>query len=117
MKVRITEDMLAKVERIAQKALDERFADDGLEFGPIIAIPRIDHHGEEYVHIYIVFDGDQKRLDARWTGGLSRLILDHFDEDEMSRVPDKSFIGKDEWEERADWEEYIQGRARWTHAI
>jgi len=116
MKVRITEDMLAKVERIAQKALDERFADDGLVFGPIIAIPRIDHYGEEYVQVYIVFDGDQKRLDPSWTVDLSELIQDHFDEDEMPHFPDKSFIGKDEWEEW-DWETYIRGRATWNHAI
>ena len=116
MRVSITKDTIAKVERIVQKALEERFSDDGLVFGPIIAIPRIDHYGDEYIHIYIAFDGDQNLLDPHWTGGLSGLILDHFDEDEMPYIPNKGFIGKDEWEEDG-WEEKIKSWATWTRII
>ena len=113
---RITQEMLAKIERICQESLDARFGDDGLEFGPIIAIPRIDHYGDEYVHVFIAFEGDQDKLDPRWTIGMTDLILSHFERGEVPGFPLRSFIGRDEWEED-NMEEYIYGRAEWIHTI
>ena len=116
MKTRITQEMLTKIERICQESLDDRFGDDGLEFGPIIAIPRFDQYGDDYVHVFIAFEGDQKKLDPRWTIGMTDLILGHFEDYEVPGFPHKSFIGRDEWEEE-DVEEYIRGRAEWVRTI
>ncbi len=47
-------------------------------FDPIEVIPAVDEFGdgdgEAYLRIMIVFDGDQKALDPRWTSGLIRRI-------------------------------------------
>ena len=36
-----------------------------MKFGPIVVVPRVDHDGDDYLRSYIVFEGDQKKLDPR----------------------------------------------------
>ena len=69
-------------------------------FDPIIVEPKIDHDGDKYLSITIVFDGDQKRLDAEWTLGLIRRIRPKLIElgiDDFLFLS-KSFVEKSEWE-------------------
>ena len=65
-----------KVAGIVRKMLTERFS--SIAFGPIRVVPAVDEFGdgdgEEYLRILVVFDGDQKALDARWTSTLIRRI-------------------------------------------
>ena len=56
-----TEVETNKIADIVREMLTERFHDEFV-FSPIIVEPRIDHDGDEYLHTYIVFDGDQNRL-------------------------------------------------------
>ena len=91
-------EVTRKVKSIVRKALDERFKDEFV-FDPIIVQTRFDHDDDEYVDIWIVYDGDRKRLDPHWTAGLSGLILDQVTEDEVPVVPSKQFVEKSEWEE------------------
>ena len=42
--------------------LTEPFQDEFV-FDPIVVRPEIDHDGDEYLEIYVVFDRDQKNLD------------------------------------------------------
>ena len=56
-----------KIAAIIREMLTERFHDEFV-FSPIIVEPRIDHDGDEYLHTYIVFDGDQKLAPSRKRG-------------------------------------------------
>ena len=44
-----------------REMLHERFGNE-FTFGPIVVKPRTDQDGVEYLHSYIVFGGDQKKL-------------------------------------------------------
>ena len=46
-----------RVTDIVRQLLGERFGDT-FKFGPILVEREFDHDGDEYVHVYIVFDGD-----------------------------------------------------------
>ncbi len=96
MRIKTPQEVMEKVENIVRRLLAERFKDEFV-FDPIIVQARFDHYDEEYLDIWIVFDGDQKRLDAHWTAGLSGLILDEVTEDEVPVVPSKHFIKKSTW--------------------
>ena len=78
--------------------LDDRFKDEDIAFGPIIVEPRIDHDGDEYIKVHIVFDGDRDVLDAAWTVGLIGLIRPLTAEIGYPNVPSRTFIEKSEWE-------------------
>ena len=62
----ITQEILDRVEVIARDLLEERFASDGFIFDPIIVERKIDHYGDEFVDIRIVYDGKSKLLDVSW---------------------------------------------------
>ena len=98
MRVRTTPETIKKVEKIVRTALEERFGDE-FAFDPIIVEPWFGIDDEEFLHIYIVYDGDRKRLDPGWTGSLSSIILDQTTEDEVFTTPVKGFVEKSEWEE------------------
>ena len=90
-----------KVEELVRELLDERFGDQFV-FDPIKVVPRIDHDGDEYLHIYIVFDGDQSLLDPDWTlelaGRITPLLMDLG----SLNPPSKTFIERSDWEEIKD---------------
>ena len=76
-----------RVTDIVRELLVGRFG-DAFEF---------DHDGDEYIHVYIVFDGDQSELDPSWTAGLSGRLRPHLVEMGFDSPPSKSFIEKSEW--------------------
>ena len=88
-----------KVADIVRKMLTERFS--GIAFGPIRVVPAIDEFGdgdgEEYLRILVVFDGDQKALDARWTSTLIRRIRPKLFDAGVEEFPSFSFISKSDW--------------------
>ena len=91
-----TQDAVANIVR---EILAQRFKDEFV-FDPIIVEPKIDHDGDKYLSITIVFDGDQKRLDAEWTLSLIRRIRPKLMEQGIDDFLflSKSFIEKSEWE-------------------
>ena len=86
------------IANIVSEMLVQRFGDE-FAFDPIIVEPEIDRDGEEYLHITIVFDGDQKHLDPEWTAGLLGRIFPKLIELGIDEFPSKSFVEKSEWEE------------------
>lgn len=88
----------SKVSSIIGETLAERFADEFV-FDPIVVIPQTDYLDDDfkYLRIYIVFDGDQKRLDPRWTSGLIRRILPKLMEEGVDEFPSPSFVKKSDW--------------------
>ncbi len=87
-----------EVANIVRQFLEEKFGDT-IVFDPIEVRPRIDHDGDEYLHIYIVYDGDGKLIDPGWSLGFTRLILLKLIELGVESVPTVSFVEKSEWEE------------------
>lgn len=85
-----------KVKTIVRNALEKRFADDFI-FDPIVVVPEIDEYGDDYLHIFIVFDGDQANLDPSWTGSLIGRIRPHMIDADIDAFPVPSFIIKSEW--------------------
>lgn len=89
-----------KVVKIVKHLLEERFGDeDGLAFEQVRVIPKVDHDGDEYLHIYVIFDGDQKLLDPEWTLSLYELVTPHLLKLGVLNPPSKSFVEKSDWEE------------------
>lgn len=82
---------------IVSETLTQRFKDEFV-FDPIIVTPETDRDGEAYLHVIIVFDGDQKQLDPGWTTGLINRIRPKLIEMGIDEFPSKSFVEKSEWE-------------------
>ena len=95
----ITKTVTDTMAKLVGDALRERFKDDGLIFDPIIAERVVDHYGDEYVDIFVIFDGDQKKLDARWINGLWMMLDPEMEELGITSVPGISFVEKSEWAE------------------
>ena len=89
-------EVIEKVEGLVRKDLEGRFKDEFV-FDPIIVNPEVDHYGDEFLHIYIIFEGDQKKLDPRWTNGIERRLLGQLTEEESPLWAGHSFISRSEW--------------------
>ena len=94
----VSEEVQQKLAGIVKDLLTERFQDDFI-FDPIIVQSHFDEYDDEYLHVYIVFDGDQKKLDPAWTVGLSGRIWGDVEKLGYPNLPSRSFIEKSEWEE------------------
>ena len=94
-------EVFERVEKFVRKDLEGRFKEEFV-FDPIIVNPELDHYGDEFLHIYIIFDGDQKKLDPRWTNGIEDRLLMHLPEDMLPHTPGHAFIEKSEWKEVHD---------------
>ena len=75
----MTQEQNKNVQTIVRETIAERFSSDEFVFDPIVVVPMVDEFGsdasgETYLRIIIVFDGDQKRLDSRWTSSFIRRI-------------------------------------------
>lgn len=90
------EEPTEEIRKMLWEMLLERFGDE-FEFGPIVVRPRVDHDGDDYLHSYIVFKGDQKKLDPKWTLRLSGRLWDRAEELGYPGIPIQSFVEKSEW--------------------
>ena len=105
----ITQQIIERVEDIVRELLEERFASDGLVFDPIIVERKIDHYGDEYIDVRIIFDGNAKLLDVDWRLNLVGRIHSKL-ETEGVYLPNT--IGKS-FEKRSEWD-YVQ-RYGWDY--
>ena len=87
-----------KIAGLVKDLLIERFH-ERFVFDPIVVQHEIDHDGDEYLDIYIVFDGDQKNLDPGWTIKIPGHIWPESIAIGVPSVPGISFVEKSEWEE------------------
>lgn len=92
-----TEVASEEVVRIVTNALSTRFNGE-FKFDPIEVEEKLDQDGDQYLHIRIVFDGDQKHLDPEWTSGLVGRIRPELIKLGVANLPSKSFIAKSEWQ-------------------
>ena len=96
----ITQEILNRAGDIAREMLEGRFALDGLVFDPIIVERKIDHYGDEYIDIRIVFDGKVKQLDVSWTVGMVGWIHSKLEGEGiyLTNTIGKRFTEKVEWD-------------------
>ena len=91
------------VKGIVRDAIEERFAGEFV-FDPICIMPAVDKWGpdatgETYLRIFIVFDGDQKKLDPAWTGSLVRRIGPKLIAAGIEEFLSPSWVEQSEWED------------------
>ena len=87
-----------KIAGMVRDALAQRFHDQFV-FDPIVVRHETDHDGDEYLEIYVVFDGDQKNLGSGWKDGLYDRLWTESIAMGVPSVPGISFVEKSEWEE------------------
>ena len=75
----------------------EGYFGDAFVFDPILAEWMIDHVGQEYLWVHIVFDGDQRNLDPEWTSGLTLRLHLELRKLGIDSIPSRHFIKKSEW--------------------
>ena len=99
LKIKTTEETSRKVAGIVKEYLNAWFGAEGFVFDPIVVIPRFPFdEDEEYLHIYVVYDGDGERLDAGHTVTLPRLIRDRMTDEEVPGPLPISYVEKSEWD-------------------
>ena len=108
-----SDEVLQKVADLAREDMEGHFGGTFV-FDPIVVVPKIDHTDEEYLYIYIVFDGDQALLDSQWTRGLVGRIGPAMREMGIMSIPNNSFVEKSEWPPVYKW---ILRSSSWTPLI
>ena len=82
--------------RLVEEILKERFPDE-LNFANIIVEPSVNLDGEEYIHTYILFEGELKTLDPGKTLGISTRLWPDARRMGYPGIPIQSFVEKSEW--------------------
>ena len=93
----VSSETLEKVADIARDLLEERFGDDFV-FDPIFVKEKVDHDDEEYLEIYIIYDGDYAKLDPGWTVGLGLRMMPALLEIGVTEPPAHALAEKSDWE-------------------
>lgn len=96
-----SDDVLQEVAELVKNDLEGHFGDDYV-FDPIVVIPKIDHDEVEYLHIYIVFDGDFDLVKSRWLDRLYTRMRSRLLEMGIMSYTSESYVEKSEWEELGD---------------
>ncbi len=94
----ISGEVAAEVEELVGLSLRERFAGD-LIFDPIVVQPAIDHYGDEYLDIFVVYKGGYEKLDLQWTLRFPIFLQSKLSELGVRCNPLVSYVEKSEWEE------------------
>ena len=98
--IELTKAVKQQVIDLVRADLAEKFGpDDPIVFAPIVIDPRIDPDGEDYFHIYVVYDGDRKLLEPLWTADLTWRLWPKLEAMGIFESPTKSFVEKSGWEE------------------
>ena len=53
----VSREVTDEVARVVGKSLKEQFKDD-LVFDPILVEPAVDHDGDEYLDIFVIYNGE-----------------------------------------------------------
>ena len=100
-----------KIEKLIRDLLDERFGDEFV-FDPIEITARVFDDGEtadDFLQIYIVFEGDCERLPASWTARAGNPHSSGVDGDGVG-VPCREVVHKkSEWEGKLRYRKRMRG--------
>ena len=92
----VTQDPTGVIGIMTREMLEEHFQ-DLFVFNPIVVEVKTDHEGDDYLHTYIVFDGDFDKLDPGWTMQLGGKLWPHTKALGYPAIPIQSFVAKSEW--------------------
>ena len=95
----MTEAEMAELSGFISDTLGEVFVGRGLVFDAPIMKVRIDQYDEEYLHIIIVYDGDERKYDVDGSLKVKRRVRDKFYDMGFEGVPSISAQLKSEREE------------------
>ena len=84
------------IRNLLREMLEQHFG-DLFVFDPIVVEVRKDHDDIDYVHAFVVFDGDFDKLEPSWTVDLPEKLLPHTVAMGYPGIPEQSFIAKSEW--------------------
>ena len=87
------EEIERQISKIVKADLYERFP-SGFIFDPIKVYPRTDHTGEDYLKVFIIYDGKMEDLDAAQTVGLITRIKPKVRALNHQRLPLRRVCGK-----------------------
>lgn len=93
MTTEAVEDVFADIIR---EKLHARFKDEFV-FEPIRVQREWDLDERPFLHAYIVFEGDQKKLDPSWTASLPMMLWPDAEKLGFPGLPIQSFVIKSEW--------------------
>lgn len=105
--VSLTPEARETIAKLVQEDLAQRFNEDEFIFNPIVVQPFDDYFNDpedttECAEVIIVFDGDQKNLDAGWTVGMNVRIRQKL---EQAGYPPylliRRFLKQETWKKRA----------------
>ena len=102
MKTKKAREMEAIMLETLAGLVKERLTDiyDGrIKFDPVIVENKTDFYGEDYLHVYVVFEGDEKLLESRQPSPFSRIIDPELDDFGVEKTPSHSYSKKSEWDE------------------
>ena len=102
MKTKKAREMEAIMLETLAGLVKERLTDiyDGrIKFDPVIVENKTDFYGEDYLHIYVVFDGDVNLFKSKRPPVLAWLIDPELDEFGVEKTPSHSYSKKSEWDE------------------
>ena len=92
-----TEEMCETLAELVKERLSDLYG-GRIKFDPVIVENKTDFYGEDYLHIYVVFDGDEKLLESKQPV-VAWLIDPELDEFGVEKTPSHSFSKKSEWDE------------------
>ncbi len=91
------EDVERQISEIVKADLYERFP-TGFVFDPIRVYPRTDHMGDDYLKIFIIYDGNGDDLNAEHTVGLMTRLKPKLRELNINDDIADGFVEKSEWD-------------------
>lgn len=102
----ISQDTLDIVKSIVEEMLEGRFSPEDITFTEIkVETKTSGYTGEDNIDIRIFYTGNHDVLDPKWTVTMPLLIADEMENRGLvvEKVPYKSFINQEEWDEIKDW--------------
>ena len=90
-------DIERKISEIVKADLYERFP-TGFVFDPIRVFPRTDHMGDDYLKIFVIYDGKMEDLDPALTYGLMTRLQPKLRALNINDYIWDGFVEKSEWD-------------------
>ncbi len=95
-KITLTPEIREEITKFILEYLHEGFQDKFV-FDPVVIAREVDQYGDDYLRIWIVFDGNQDNLDPERTLALRVHLADTLDGMGIWPSFSTSYMGVDEW--------------------
>ena len=91
------EEMERQISQIVKADLYKRFP-DGFVFDPVRVYPRTDHMGDNYLKVFVIYEGNTDDLDPAHTVGLATRTKPKVCELDINDHLSIGFVEKSEWD-------------------